>query len=155
MSTGTEYQYRGARASVILHKQALASFVATWRGAQKRSLALPVTQAPDYASLEHLLYHVVACARGYMVWMCESLNLPDPKIRTAPPREKLAAELDDYLVHLFEAWQQPLRDVDEQRFNECSDSSWGVSYCIDGMLEHAVMHPIRHEFQLKELMPVE
>jgi hypothetical protein len=24
--------------------------------------------------------------------------------------------------------------------------------CIDAMLEHAVMHPIRHAFQLEELM---
>ena len=31
-------------------------------------------------------------------------------------------------------------------------SNWGVNYCIDAMLEHAVMHPIRHEFQLKNLI---
>jgi hypothetical protein len=27
-----------------------------------------------------------------------------------------------------------------------------VTYTIDAMLEHAVMHPIRHTFQLEELV---
>jgi hypothetical protein len=31
-------------------------------------------------------------------------------------------------------------------------SRWGVNYCVDAMLEHAVMHPERHRFQLLELM---
>ena len=47
-------------------------------------------------------------ARGYMTWMCEVLELPDPEIRIPPEPTAL--------------------------------------------LEHAVMHPIRHAFQLEELM---
>jgi hypothetical protein len=31
-------------------------------------------------------------------------------------------------------------------------SRWQTLYSIDAMLEHAVMHPIRHAFQLEELM---
>jgi len=31
-------------------------------------------------------------------------------------------------------------------------SQWQTRYCIDSMLEHAVMHPIRHAFQLEELL---
>jgi len=49
-----------------------------------------------------------AAARGYMTWMCEVLELPDPEIRIPPEPTAL--------------------------------------------LEHADMHPIRHAFQLEELM---
>ncbi|GGM00994.1 hypothetical protein GCM10010841_06910 [Deinococcus aerophilus] len=28
----------------------------------------------------------------------------------------------------------------------------GMHYWIDAMLEHAVMHPVRHSFQLRELL---
>jgi len=28
-------------------------------------------------------------------------------------------------------------------------SRWGVSYSVDAMLEHAVMHPMRHAFQIE------
>ena len=31
-------------------------------------------------------------------------------------------------------------------------SQWKTRYCIDSMLEHAVMHPVRHAFQLDELL---
>ena len=47
----------------------------------------------------------------------------------------------------------PLQEIEEKHFHSpCYQSRWGVDYCIDAMLEHAVMHPIRHVFQLEELM---
>jgi hypothetical protein len=42
--------------------------------------------------------------------------------------------------------------TDEQLDKGIYPSRWGTEYCIDAMLEHAVMHPIRHEFQLRNLM---
>ena len=42
-----------------------------------------------------------------------------------------------------------MADVPGKRFNETYASAWGVDYCIDAMLEHAVMHPLRHTAQLK------
>ena len=29
---------------------------------------------------------------------------------------------------------------------------WGAPFTADAMLEHAVLHPMRHAFQLEELM---
>ncbi len=31
-------------------------------------------------------------------------------------------------------------------------SNWGAPMTIESMLEHALVHPIRHTFQLEELM---
>jgi hypothetical protein len=31
-------------------------------------------------------------------------------------------------------------------------SQWLTRFCIDSMLEHAVMHPIRHAFELDALL---
>ena len=33
-----------------------------------------------------------------------------------------------------------------------SVTRWGSPYSINAMLEHAVMHPIRHRFQLENLL---
>jgi hypothetical protein len=50
-------------------------------------------------------------------------------------------------------WRTPLRDVgDDQLETPEYPSEWQTRYSIDAMLEHAVMHPIRHAFQLEELM---
>lgn len=138
---------------VLLHEDAMGRFLATWRRAAAAGLVLPNTQDPDYASLEAVVFHVLRAGRGYMVWMCKVLELPDPRIDPPPPLSEVASSADAYLVHLFERWRTPLAGVEEERFGRPEHlSNWKVLYCVDAMLEHAVMHPIRHEFQLAEML---
>ena len=146
------YQYQGARALVLLHEEQMRDFLAVWRQAAAAKLALPATADSDYASLETLLRHVLACARGYMIWCCASLGLPEPAIAEAPPVERIAAEAQAYLDQVLAGWRSPLADLDEERFGEEYKSRWNVTYCIDAMLEHAVTHPMRHAFQLRRLL---
>jgi len=148
-----EYRYRGARAMVLMHERELWRFVEVWRKAKAAGVALPATDDPDYASLEHMLYHVLRAARGYMIWMCEKLELPDPQIQPAPPPERIEAEVDRYLEHLLARWRLPLAEVDEERASRPNyKSRWGMDYSIDSMLEHALVHPMRHAFQLEEML---
>jgi hypothetical protein len=42
--------------------------------------------------------------------------------------------------------------VEEGRFGATFKTRWGEDMSCEGMLEHAVMHPLRHRFQLEELM---
>ena len=114
---------------------------------------MPPTEDPDCRTLDAVLYHVLACARGYMVWICEKLDLPDPEIDPAPPLDDIADRATSYLEHVLDRWQLPLADVPGDRFDRPTHrSAWGVEYCIDAMLEHAVMHPARHELQLERQM---
>ena len=148
-----EYKYNGARSLVLLHEQYLKSFVQTWKEAKAKNVALPKTDDPCYVSLEALLRHPLRSARGYMTWMCDKLELPDPKINPTPAEDEIEAAADSYLEHVIDGWKLPLAEVPEDKFNSTLyKSRWGVEYCIDAMLEHAVMHPLRHEFQLKNLM---
>jgi uncharacterized damage-inducible protein DinB len=125
----------------------------TWREAKRRGIILPVTDDEDYQSLDTLLRHIVRASRGYMTWMCEKLGLPEPGIEEVPDADVIEAAVDDYVVHLLHKWRLPLAAVPEERFHHPTYTSrWGVDYCIDAMLEHAVMHGIRHEFQLRNLI---
>jgi hypothetical protein len=88
-----------------------------------------------------------------MIWMCEVLDLPDPGIRSAPDTAAIVLAAEDYMEHILEKWQTPLREVPDDRLEIPEyPSRWKTRYCIDSMLEHAVMHPIRHAFQLNELL---
>lgn len=147
-----DWQYRGARAMVMLHEQHMREFLVTWQQFRASGLALPETKDPDYATPQAVLRHVLGAARGYMTWMCEKLGLPDPKIDLPPDAAEVEAKAASYLEHVIEGWRSPLLGLTEVRSNEEHKSRWGTTYCIDGMLEHAVMHPIRHTFQLKELL---
>jgi uncharacterized damage-inducible protein DinB len=150
------FKYNGARSMVIMHELHLKSFLNTWKEAKMINLPLPKTDNPDYKSLETLLFHVFRAARGYMTWMCEKLNLPDPEIKPIPKPDVIEKEADEYIAHLLEKWRTPLAEVPIDKFEHGTYTSrWGTDYCIDAMLEHAVMHPIRHEFQLKNIMEKE
>jgi len=147
------YAYRGARADVILHEQYLLKYVDTWRTAKESGMVLPHVDDPDYASLDTLMVHVLKWARYYMVWICECLGLPNPGIRPVPGADSVERELNGYVEHLCSKWRTPLKDVPAERFRKpMYTAKWGIDYCIDAMLEHAVMHPIKHRFQLFELM---
>jgi hypothetical protein len=153
MPADVTYRSRAVRALVLLHEEHLRRFVLTWRRALATSVRLPASEDPAYASLGALGEHVLGAARHYMVWMCEGLGLPDPGIRPAPDATAIVHDAEEYMEHVLERWRAPLCDVGNERL-ETPDypSQWQSRYCIDAMLEHAVMHPIRHAFQLEELM---
>ena len=144
---------RAVRALVLLHDAHLRRFLVVWKEARDAAVVLPATDDPAYASLDTLLLHVLRAARGYMTWMCEKLELPDPEIRMPPDATALSGDADSYMEHVLERWRAPLQDVGDDRLETPEyPSRWQTRYCIDAMLEHAVMHPIRHAFQLEELM---
>ena len=154
MSSDLQCRSRAVRALVLLHEEHLRRFVATWRLALDASVSLPASGDPSYASLASLGQHVLGAAAGYLVWICEMLELPDPGVRSAPDATAITRDADDYLEHVLERWRtSPLRQVaDDQLETPEYPSEWRTRYCIDSMLEHAVMHPIRHTFQLDELI---
>jgi len=147
------YKYNGAKALVALHEIHLRSFYKTWQQAKQVGVKLPDSDDPYYKSLDTLLYHLLRSARGYMIWMCKQLNLPDPQIDEAPLPDIVVEIAESYLDYLIDKWKYPLKDVPPELFEDkVYKSNWEVEYCIDAMLEHAVMHPIRHEFQLNNLI---
>ena len=148
----SNYRNRGARALVLLHEWALREILPAWRRAKASHIQLPSTPDPDYASLESLLHHALRAARGYMTWLCEKLGLPDPGISPAPEASLVEQEVERYIEHLLERWRLPLADVEEARLEAVHKTRWGEDMSCEGMLEHAVMHPIRHRFQLEELL---
>ena len=152
MNTLPKYKYGGARTMVNLHGQYMQEFLKAWKMAKAAKIVLPETDHPGYVSMDALLGHLFGAARSYMIWMTQKLELPDPHIDLIPSLEEIAIDPDNYLSHLLQQWRTPLANVEEHRFDDQEYlSNWGVRYCVDAMLEHAVMHPILHRVQLEEL----
>jgi uncharacterized damage-inducible protein DinB len=151
--TSGSYKYGGARVLVALHAEHLRAFMAAWRRADAADVALPATTDPAYASREALLAHVLSCAARYLMWICEKAELEGPNLEGRPDANGFAARADEYLENVLAAWERPLVDLTEENaVRTAHESWWGVPYCIDAMLEHAVMHPIRHAYQLETLL---
>ncbi|MFQ5349900.1 MAG: hypothetical protein ACE5EG_05590 [Thermoanaerobaculia bacterium] len=147
------FRYGGARALVTLHERHLREFLGVWRQAEDRRVELPETTDPNYASRAALLAHVLGAAARYLTWICKQLDVPAPVVEVHPDPEGLPGRAQEYLDDVLRAWRRPLRELTEERaYAPAHISRWGPPYCIDAMLEHAVMHPIRHTYQLRELM---
>jgi hypothetical protein len=147
-----DYRYRGARALVLLHERFLRELLPVWRRAKAAHVRLPQTTDPDYVSMESLLHHVLRAARGYMTWLCENLGLPDPGIEEAPEPSRVEQEAERYVERLLARWRLPLAGIEEARFAAVHTARWGEELNGERMLEHAVVHPLRHRFQLEELL---
>ncbi len=149
----TSYAYGGTAALVALHETHLREFLRAWRRADRERLPLPDSSSPNYASREALLAHVLGCAARYLTWICAQLELPVPEVEEYPDAEGLPGRADEYLEGVLEAWRGSLRSLtEEQAYEPAYPSRWGPPYCIDAMMEHAVMHPIRHTHQLRTLL---
>lgn len=146
------YRSRGARALVILHERAMRELFPVWRRALTANIRLPATDDPCYASLDTLIHHALRASRGYMTWLCEKLALPDPGINEVPEPDSMAREAESYMEHLLGRWRIPLVDVEDSFFEAIHKTRWGEEMSLGGMLEHAAMHPLRHRFQLEELL---
>ena len=148
-----EFQYRGARSSILLHDREMRRFLEVWHRAKSEGLELPPDDDPDFVALDPLLAHVFRWARTYLVWIHEQLDLPDPGLDPVPDPNRMDAEVASYADHLLENWGGQLAGVPPERFfRETYEAPWGIPYCIDAMLEHAVVHPLKHRFRLEELM---
>jgi hypothetical protein len=150
MNSLKKYKYNGARALVLLHEKHLLSCLQIWREAKKIGIILPETDDKNYESLDTLIRHILRAARNYMIWICEKLGLPDPEIEKEPEPDLIEMKANEYVPHLLEKWRLPLVEIPEEKFHSPTfTSNWGVEYCIDAMLEHAVMHQFAMNFNLK------
>lgn len=148
-----EYKYNGARSLIFLHEKYIHDFFNTWKEAKKLEIILPKTDDPDYTSLETLLKHVLRSSGGYITWICDKLGIPNPKIIETPDIQEIEEKAEEYIIYLLDKWRTPLANIKENDFHTPAfKSNWGSHYCVDAMLEHAVMHPIRHKFQLENLI---
>jgi uncharacterized damage-inducible protein DinB len=149
-----EFRSRGVLALARLHAREMKSVVDVWKQARQRGVPLPETDDPDYESLDHLMRHLLRAARGYLVWICEVLGRPAPALAGAPEAGEVAGEIDRYLELVLAAWNEHLAWMPDGVAGsaETYKSRWGVLYTIESMLEHAVVHPMRHRIQLEGLL---
>ena len=118
-----------------------------------KGVTLPPTKNPDYESFDQILHHVVFRARENMLWICKNLELPEPQFDPVPDAAELEHRVDNYLDRLLVQMRTPLTEVRGRDFYfKTYTSAWKTDYCIDAMLENLVIHPMRHRFQLEELI---
>ena len=113
----------------------------------------PETPDDDCRSAQTVVSHVVNAGYGYADLLRKLFAVPS----TRPPRALLSRgealeQLDAVLAYTVETLDGRWRMSDEEITGAVINTGWGVRYDIEQLLEHAVVHVLRHRRQIEKFM---
>ena len=111
------------------------------------------TTDEDCRSVQTIMAHVVGAGYSYAYYLRElfSIDRARPAPRLFSNRESLAA-LDAMLEYTAQTLEGRWIMSDEEISGSVIHSRWGVTYDIEQLLEHAVVHVLRHRRQIERLI---
>jgi hypothetical protein len=126
----------------------------TWKRFKASGKPMPEAAGDaDYESPERLVAHVQGAARSYMLWIWEMLEKPIeglPRVREA---HLIVPELEKFQADTLAGWEKHgALLTNEHLAPRQYVSRWGEPHTIEQMLEHAVVHPMRHRRQLERIL---
>jgi len=150
----TEYRSRAVRSLVELHERELPAFVATWRRFVASGCPMPEAHGdPDYENPDRLGAHVQGSARSYLLWIWEVLERPITDLPLIRDPDVIMPRLDAFMAETLDGWRRHLALLEDAQLEAQQYlSRWGKPHTIEQMLEHAVVHPMRHRIQLERIL---
>jgi uncharacterized damage-inducible protein DinB len=147
------FKSNAVRSCVELHEIELNRFHETWEAFRASGTPLPETDDPSYQSADHLGGHVFRSARSYLTWIGECVKRPVTDLDSDTDPVSIAHKSRAFVDAVLEAWRRQLALLEDTALAPVTyKSRWGEDYNIEQMLEHAVVHPMRHRIQLERLM---
>lgn len=147
------FKSNAVRSCVELHEIELRRFCDVWERFRVSGIPLPETDDPSYQSAEHLGGHVFRAARNYLTWIGEFVNRPVTDVDSDTDAASIARKGRVFMDEVLAAWRRHLALLENREMTPVGRKSrWGEDYNIEQMLEHAVVHPMRHRIQLERLM---
>ena len=119
------------------------------------AIADPDTKDKDCRSIQTIMNHVVRAGYGYSIYIRKQFGdtfterKEDYGLTTA---EVACTELESMIAHTsVTLYDKRELNLDEQADNIIK-TSWGQDYNIEQLLEHAVVHILRHRRQIERFI---
>ncbi|HTF58159.1 MAG TPA: DinB family protein [Planctomycetota bacterium] len=154
MTEPAVFASRAVRSIVELHEQEWRRFFETWDRFIAAGAPMPDARGDaDYQSPDHLVGHVARAARNYLTWIGEQLGRPVKDVDLEKDSLKIAPRVREFVAEVLAAWRRHLPAVEDADLEPATyKSRWGTPMSIEAMLEHAVVHPMRHRIQLERIL---
>ncbi|SRX75657.1 DinB family protein [Aequorivita antarctica] len=117
----------------------------------------PLTDNPDCKSIQTILAHVVASGYSYCVYI---RNLKDPSAQrplriNRETSQEYCNDLDAVLHYTDDTFAQ-IFDVELEVFesDKKMHTSWQQEYDIEQLMEHAIVHILRHRRQIERFKTI-
>jgi uncharacterized damage-inducible protein DinB len=111
------------------------------------------TKDEDCRSIRTVLNHVVRSTYGYADYIRAATGQPStrPEPQSLDRAECLAA-LDAALAYTAETLEGRWRMTDEEIMAVSMKVRWGPTYDLEQLLEHAIVHILRHRRQIERFL---
>lgn len=117
----------------------------------------PDTKDPDCHSIQTILTHVVRSGYGYVDEIRQALG--EQIERQITPTQPTCADYQTALLDMFAYNEQLFRDYPNLSITAFSHPNkivvkWGNHYDLEQLLEHAIVHVLRHRRQIERFLMV-
>ena len=111
------------------------------------------TKDADCRSVQTIMSHVVRAGYGYANYIREQFSIAS----TSPPnnllsRQEALEQLGEALRYTAQTLEGKWEMSDEEISGTVIKSRWGVEYNVEGLLEHAIVHILRHRRQVEKFI---
>ncbi|MGH7455053.1 MAG: DinB family protein [bacterium] len=113
----------------------------------------PQTSNENCRSVQTIMAHVVSAGYGYADHIRQVFSISS----TRPPkrllsRQEAVAQLESMLEYTAQTLEGRWEMTDEQIESITIHSRWEVTYNLEQLLEHAIVHILRHRRQVEKFM---
>lgn len=109
------------------------------------------TDAEDCRSVQTIMQHVVRAGFGYANYLREAFSMPRKDVsRELFAHIETPAQIDAMLRYTIETLEGRWELSDEEFAATQIKTRWGATYDIEGILEHAIVHILRHRRQVEK-----
>jgi uncharacterized damage-inducible protein DinB len=149
-----EFRSRAVRSLVELHEREMRSFLEVWDRFVAASLPLPEAHGDEsYQSRERLGAHVLMAARGYLTRIGEWVERPVSDVDDSQDPNEIVGRASQFADNVLAAYRRHLADIITEELEPQSHRTrWGELMSVENLLEHAVVHPMRHRIQLERIL---
>ena len=111
------------------------------------------TQDDDCRSMQTILRHVVRSGYGYANYIRTHFNQAvDTLEHPLPSRTEAIERLNAVITYTVATLETHWHMTDSEIAKVVIQSRWGVTYDLEQLLEHAIVHILRHRRQLEKFL---
>lgn len=146
-----------AGAMLDLYEQAIFNLIKTIENIPDHMLTIITdhqTKDENCRSIQTILSHVVHSGYGYAAYIHNSKGYA-AKRPEKTPRMNIINYRED-LVNVFNYTENIFKEIKDDELEQMDDSlkiksGWGQLYDIEQMMEHAIVHVLRHNRQIEHI----
>jgi len=148
------FRNRAVRSLVELHEREMRSFLQVWTRFVASDLPVPEAQGDEsYENRERLAGHVLMAARGYLTRIGEWVGRPVSDVDGSQDPYEIVRRASEFAEDVLSAYRRHLAEVTNEELEpQVHRTRWGELMSVENLLEHAVVHPMRHRIQLERML---